>query len=297
MRFEQFPGNPGSFRIHAENLTAMQYGGYRVDVVAFDDATPTPYANSYSFGIGIIPEPSSVSFALLLLAGRRRRRVPHFAYSQRAVRKKCRCASASVPHVWSTKSAAPGKSRGPLHGSAILITAYLAVGCARPIQQATSHPSQDRPVAEAVAYLSGGDSQITQQSFFRVSDAAQWQELWLEHLGQREVSIYQPKFEVDFSRSMVIAIFNGKATNTCGIEVCSIHESEQSILIRYEVEGYQTITGLSTTPSEDGDSIPDNAFAFIVLPRSDRTVILDEDQHSIIGDPPRWVEVARLKQQ
>lgn len=73
MTFEGTPGNPASFEIHAENLTGLQYGGYFVDVVAFDSETPFANATSYSFAIGIIPEPMSLVLTLFLPLSRRNR--------------------------------------------------------------------------------------------------------------------------------------------------------------------------------------------------------------------------------
>lgn len=73
MTLDRMPGNPGSFRLHAENLTGLNYGGYFVDVVAIDNA-PQPSVSSYSFAIGIVPEPVAASTFLLMPAFLSRRR-------------------------------------------------------------------------------------------------------------------------------------------------------------------------------------------------------------------------------
>lgn len=72
MRFESMPGNPGSFRLHGENLTGAHYGGYFVDVIASDSPTNIFSASSVSFHISIIPEPiGSALIALPLVLCRR----------------------------------------------------------------------------------------------------------------------------------------------------------------------------------------------------------------------------------
>jgi hypothetical protein len=73
MNFETVPGNPASFRLYADHLTLAQYGGYIVDVVAYDD-TPVHNLSGSSFVIGIVPEPASISFGIALLFTQRRRR-------------------------------------------------------------------------------------------------------------------------------------------------------------------------------------------------------------------------------
>lgn len=72
---DSFPGNPGSFRLHAENLTGAHYGGYFVDVIAIDRLDGTGQASSLRFAIGIIPEPvslASLGFCIVLVTRSRR---------------------------------------------------------------------------------------------------------------------------------------------------------------------------------------------------------------------------------
>lgn len=190
--------------------------------------------------------------------------------------------------------------RVPIVAFAVL----LAAGCIHVTSPAATREADDRPVAEPLVWMAGLDSEIRERTYLRITNAAEWKRLWKRHLGSKYDRYYGPNVDVDFERVMVIAIFNGAAANTRGIEVTSVHESEQSILIRFNVLGYQTITGLSTNlgraatqsakVSEEVE-IPDTSFAFIVLLRSERIVVLDEDKHTRIDDPPAWVEVARLK--
>lgn len=74
MTFDAAPGNPGTFRLHAENLTAAHFGGYLVDVVAIDALDGTGRASSVSFTISIVPEPTVfVGLAIGVPLFRRRR--------------------------------------------------------------------------------------------------------------------------------------------------------------------------------------------------------------------------------
>lgn len=73
MTLDVINGNPATFRLHAENLTLANYGGYAVDVLARE--TPNgPAEDSVRFAIGIIPEPTSLVCGPLSFMLMRRRR-------------------------------------------------------------------------------------------------------------------------------------------------------------------------------------------------------------------------------
>ena len=74
MSFESTPGNPGSFRLHAENLVDTNRGTYFVDVAATDSLT-NPNATIIGFIVRIFPEPSLLLSVLVgvTLIGQRNR--------------------------------------------------------------------------------------------------------------------------------------------------------------------------------------------------------------------------------
>jgi hypothetical protein len=60
MHVETMPGNPGSFRVWADNITSADRGVYFVDVLAYDESGPLSTETSATFVVGIIPEPASL---------------------------------------------------------------------------------------------------------------------------------------------------------------------------------------------------------------------------------------------
>jgi hypothetical protein len=136
----------------------------------------------------------------------------------------------------------------------------------------------------ALMVLTGNDSKIVKPAYQRVRSAAEWKRTWLSHLGFKSDTIYRPAMEVDFNRCMVIAVFGGKYVNSCGYRIESVIENKISILIRFDDISYGTAGGADrVTP-----------YAFVVLPKTDKPVVLEKNMQRYKGEPPEWKEVARL---
>lgn len=140
----------------------------------------------------------------------------------------------------------------------------------------------------AIAVLSGNDSHISKPTFRRVESAAEWKKTWLDHLGHKEDTIYRPAMEIDFNRCIVVAIFGGKTTNSCGYRVESVRENDNEILTRITGIRYQT-----AGPNGGADSA--TPYCFIVLPKSEKPIVLEETTYSMNAkDAAVSREVARL---
>lgn len=87
---------------------------------------------------------------------------------------------------------------------------------------------------------------------------------------------------------MVLAIFGGNALNCCGYRVESVHEIKNTIVVRFSDLGYQTA-------GPDGGADHVTLYAFVVLPKSEKAIVIEEVTHSFNPrDPPRSREVGRL---
>jgi hypothetical protein len=143
-------------------------------------------------------------------------------------------------------------------------------------------------ISSALTVLTGNDSRVSKLSYRRVGSAAEWKKTWLEHLGLKDDTIYRTAMEVGFNRCMVIAIFGGKTFNNCGYQVESVGENKNTIIVRFSNIGYQT-----AGPGGGADRV--SPYAFIVLPKSDKPIVLEETTHSSNPkDAPVSREVARL---
>ena len=136
-----------------------------------------------------------------------------------------------------------------------------------------------------LALLSGADSKVSEASYRRVTSADQWKRVWLDHLGLEDDDIYRPVFDVDFQRCMVLAVFRGKMDNIASQRVDSVTETERAIVVRIAHVGYQTIGGWKhVTP-----------FVFIVLPKSGKRIVLEDNVQTYMAHPPEWKELARIE--
>jgi hypothetical protein len=143
--------------------------------------------------------------------------------------------------------------------------------------------------------FSGTDSRVKETSYHRVTTANDWAKLWARHLGTSERDYYRPLFEVDFDRCLLIVIFRGERGQTRQLQIESLSEYANSIVIRFWEMGYNTI---STDPNYKRPP-PERPYAFIVLPKTNKLIVLEEKiwskEDEARNRPPQWKEVARSK--
>lgn len=150
--------------------------------------------------------------------------------------------------------------------------------------------------AKPFVAFSGGDSRIETVRYERIVSDHSWAEVWLGNFGKRPSGKYDffrnPERvpDVDFEKCMVIAVFGGKTTNRAGFKAVGITESAEQVTFRFCPKSFQTggqsDRGHTTTP-----------YAFFVVPRSTKPVVLEVDAHQYLGDQPAWKEVHRFPAQ
>jgi hypothetical protein len=69
----------------------------------------------------------------------------------------------------------------------------------------------------------------------------------------------------------------------------SVLENADVTVIRFVEVTYQTFQRVGEPPKP-----PDRPYAFVVLPKSKKTIVLEEGVQEFKGDPPVWKECARL---
>lgn len=156
--------------------------------------------------------------------------------------------------------------------------------------EASAAPDADKSTVanSPLVVFTSNDSHMSKADYRKIASAEEWTQTWLEHLGMQEDTIYRPSMEVDFSRCTVVAIFSGKSINGRGFRVESVTEDNDKIVVRFDDISYQT-----AGPDGGGDQV--TPYAFIVLPKSEKPVVLEENVQNIKGELPKWKEVARLK--
>ena len=165
----------------------------------------------------------------------------------------------------------------------------LVLALAGAINAAAEEPA-GRLLNPCVA-ITGADSRVAERVYLRITSAGDWTRVWQVHKGQKVTDQYDLFYDpltlplIDFDRYMVIAIFQGDGWNNAGLRPISISEENDRMIFRFENKGYQT--GGSGPRGGGKKAAP---YGFFVVPRSTKPLVLEEDQHSLIGDPPVWKE-------
>jgi hypothetical protein len=149
------------------------------------------------------------------------------------------------------------------------------------------------PALRPCVVLTGADSQVKSPGYVRVESQKEWASVWHRHKGVEETKEHDAFFNplglpgIDFDRYMVIAVFCGSGWNSAGVKAVSILDEKDRILFRFEGKWYQTA-------GPDGGGKKVNVYGFFVLPRTGKTVVLEENVQGLIGHPPVWKERAIL---
>jgi hypothetical protein len=144
-------------------------------------------------------------------------------------------------------------------------------------------------VTPPLVVLTGKDSHVRQLAYVRIDSSAKWKKVWLRHLGLSGDTIHRSAFDIDLRRCVVIAIFDGQSVNKCGFRVESVRDVGETIVVRFEAIGFQT-------GGPDGGAKHVTPYAFIVLPKTEKEIVLEVNDQSLKVESPVWKEVARLPQ-
>jgi len=137
--------------------------------------------------------------------------------------------------------------------------------------------------------LTGSDSQMADCSYHRITSEAEWIKIWQRHKGEKEAKDYDLFYNplglpyIDFEKCMVIAVFQGTGWNSAGLSASQILETNERIVLRFESKSF-------STAGPDGGAKQVSVYAFFLLPRSSKTVVLEEDVKRTNGGPPVWKE-------
>lgn len=159
--------------------------------------------------------------------------------------------------------------------------------------------AQSKPIATNANGLQpyvtwgGRRSKITQRGYYRITSMKEWAPLWHRHIGEKKPEQFDEFYNpggvprVDFTRCEVLAIFLGKGYNTASVEIQSIVARADGWRLRFGRKLYQVIPGPE----------PVTAFGIWVLPRTPKTLVLEEYEfggEGTLDDPIVWKERARL---
>jgi hypothetical protein len=149
-----------------------------------------------------------------------------------------------------------------------------------------------------VLVWTGTDSKQAKMSFARCCSQKDWETTWHEHQSEAKAKS-QSCPQGDFDSYMVVAIFHGKSFQNTGIEIVAVTEEKNCVRVRYRPLWYQVAF---VRPATKGEVKSDEwlrsetqSYAFVVLPRSEKAIVLEEDVRNLIADPPVWKKRATLE--
>ncbi|MBL9001324.1 MAG: hypothetical protein JNK25_09335 [Phycisphaerae bacterium] len=167
-----------------------------------------------------------------------------------------------------------------------------------PVQQ----PPTVRPAAPIPKEWTGKPPLVTFSGSFsaervrgitRPADQASWRDVWTRHQGERAEKdsfgeVIAP--EIDWTNCMAVAIFEGLARNNRGLYVVGIEDQPERVLLRYDGRTYQTAS-FGDQPDRGNTVTP---YGLFILPRSSKTLVIEENTQNLLGQPPIWTERARF---
>jgi hypothetical protein len=137
--------------------------------------------------------------------------------------------------------------------------------------------------------INGADSRNAKPSLQVIRSTEEWKRVWAAHRGVAEGVADRFGMDVDFDRCMVVAIFRGARKSTHGIEISSTSDFGELIRIRCSDLTYQTA-------GKGNDAPPNTPYAFVVLTKSKKNVIVEANVQRYLGQPPVWKEWMRTDQ-
>jgi len=164
------------------------------------------------------------------------------------------------------------------------VLACLVVVGFGPSLFADEPPKQIKPVV----VWTGIESENSEPSFHCMRSNDEWTKIWIKHKGysgQRTLWKEQCP-QVDFDSNMVVGLFHGERNNNSGLKVVSVTDEKTLLRIRFCPLWYSS--GL------DRDDRRTESYALLVIPKSTKTIVIEEDTRSLIRGSPVWTERARL---
>jgi hypothetical protein len=165
-----------------------------------------------------------------------------------------------------------------------LIVVYTLMMFAAPMDVSASQRNDFTKATSISPTVSmyGRHTKLTEDRIQRVTSKKAWVKLWHDHSVGIESDANRfdsyDTVEVDFEKMMVIALFLPNLDNSFGISSDFIVEDNSCIRIR--LNDHLTQSGL--------ESASTSSWGVLVIPRSNKTIVLERNAQSRIGGPAEW---------
>lgn len=153
-------------------------------------------------------------------------------------------------------------------------------------------------LAKPTVTFHGEHSAIAKKRYVKITDAQQWAKLWGEHLGKpvgrKYGYFYNPLNvpDIDFKNNMVVAIFQGARWNSAGVTLKQFLDGDE-LTLRFDDNSYQT-TVIEVADGKVPEQAKSKPFGMFVLPKTDKTIVLEENVQNRVAKPPKWQARGKL---
>ncbi|MCB9846512.1 MAG: hypothetical protein H6811_11070 [Phycisphaeraceae bacterium] len=89
--------------------------------------------------------------------------------------------------------------------------------------------------------------------------------------------------QIDFEACEAVLVFGGDGFNANGFRVVEMSAEPDAVTVRIERISYQTASFDGPDPGD-----PVRPWAMILLPATDRAIVLEENTQGVIGGEPIW---------
>lgn len=165
----------------------------------------------------------------------------------------------------------------------LILTCVVCCSLSRAFLRASPEGKQVKPAV----ILSGVGSNIKSPRYELIGTPDDLKRVWSNHLGTTTSDEYGSVLQVDFDDHIVVVVFMGARVNVRGITVEPLIETADSMIIRFSELAYQT-------GGPANNNAPDRPYAFIVLPKAHKSIVLEENIQQYKNQPPEWKERAKL---
>ncbi len=151
---------------------------------------------------------------------------------------------------------------------------------------------------KAFVHWSGPESAIEKPLYTVVRSERDWLELWATHTGKpvKKGNMSQPLDAplIDFDACMVVAIFQGTKWNSNGVKAVSITEESDLLRFRFDESTYQTAMAFGNPVAAKREKGSARPYGIFVLPRVNKTVVIEENVQGMKDRPAKWSERERI---
>lgn len=161
-----------------------------------------------------------------------------------------------------------------------LLASVIAISVGQQTAASLPPSSAQAPVRPA-ATLYGQMSRMPSKRFYLIDKQERLDRVWARHSGEDGYYSKNPAPRIYEGETMALLIFTGPGFNSNGVNVTAVDDLGEQVRVRFTEFSFQTA-------GPDGGGVHCNPWGLIVLPVTEKPIVIERDVNNIIGDDPEW---------